>query len=273
LLALGDSFSSGQGAGSYDPDTNGGGNTCFRSRHAWPQLLARRLRLVPLPALACSGAITRQVTLDDARRKEPERRVSQVSRISGGPDVVTLTIGGNDVGFADVLKHCVFDADCTERYRKPTGDVLDGQIADLAGRLPGVYAAIRAATPRARLIVVGYPRLFPERHGSSAADNCAAERRISSREAEYLNDRTRALNAAIAGAARASGAEFIDVTEAFDGAELRCTGKTYVNRLRLQPELFPASFHPNAAGQERLADVVGAQLAAGAYHPQLARLD
>jgi lysophospholipase L1-like esterase len=252
LLALGDSFSSGQGAGSYDPDTNGDGNTCFRSRLAWPQQLARKLRLVPLPSLACSGAVARQVTQDDGSRKEPERRRSQIGRIAGGPDVVTITIGGNDVGFADVLKHCVFDAECTERYRRPNGDLLDREIARLAERLPGVYGAIRNAAPDARLIVVGYPRLFPEKHSG----NCAASRRISSREAEYLNERTRALNAAIAGAAHASGAEFVDVTEAFDGAELRCTGKTYMNRLRLQPKLFPASFHPNAAGQERLAEVI-----------------
>jgi lysophospholipase L1-like esterase len=252
LLALGDSFSSGQGAGSYDPGTNGDGNTCFRSRQAWPQLLARRLRLVAVPSLACSGAVTRQVTHDDRSREEVERRSSQVGRISRDPDVITITVGGNDVGFADVLKHCVVDADCTRRYRKPTGDMLDREIAMLAERLPWVYAAIRGAAPEARLIVVGYPRLFPE----TPTGNCAAARRVSSREAAYLNERARALNAAIAGAAQASGAQFVDVTEAFDGAELRCTGKTYVNRLRLQEKLLPASFHPNAAGQERLAEVI-----------------
>jgi lysophospholipase L1-like esterase len=252
LLALGDSFSSGQGAGSYDPGTNGGGNTCFRSRLAWPQLLARKLRLVPLPSLACSGAVTRQVTHDDRSRKEVERRISQVGRISSKPDVVTITIGGNDVGFTDVLQHCVFDADCTRRYRKPAGDVLDREIAALAERLPGVYAAIRRAAPDARLIVVGYPRLFPD----TPTDNCAAARRISSREAVYLNERARALNAAIAGVADAAGAQVVDVTEAFDGAELRCRGKTFVNRLRLRQKLFPASFHPNAGGQERLAQVI-----------------
>jgi lysophospholipase L1-like esterase len=252
LLALGDSFSSGQGAGSYDPGTNGGGNTCFRSRLAWPRLLARKLRLVPLPSPACSGAVTRHLTHDDRSRKEVERRISQVGRISSKPHVVTITIGGNDVGFTDVLKHCVFDADCTQRYQMRAGDVLDREIAALAERLPGVYAAIRRAAPDARLIVVGYPRLFPE----TPTDNCAAARRISSREAAYLNERARALNAAIAGVAHAAGAQFVDVTDAFDGAELRCRGKTFVNRLRLREKLFPASFHPNAGGQERLAEVI-----------------
>jgi lysophospholipase L1-like esterase len=261
LLALGDSFSSGQGAGSYDPETTGRGNTCFRSRLAWPEVLARSLRLTPQPALACSGAVARQVITSDDARTERERRVSQVSRISGAPDVVTMTIGGNDVGFAKVLEHCVFDHDCTKRYRRPTGDLLDHEIEALAARLPAVYAAIRGAAPDARLVVVGYPRLFPESKGPLPVGNCAAGRRISAREVEYLNDRTRVLNAAIAGAANENGVEFVDVTEAFDGAELRCEGKTYVNRLRLAEKLFPASFHPNTAGHARLAEVVAAQLA------------
>ena len=85
LLALGDSYSSGQGAGSYDPGTNGGGNTCFRSRLAWPQLLARKLGLVSLPSLACSGAVTRQVLQDDATRKERERRRGQIGGSSATP--------------------------------------------------------------------------------------------------------------------------------------------------------------------------------------------
>jgi hypothetical protein len=108
----------------------------------------------------------------------------------------------------------------------------------LVQRLPGVYAAIRRAAPHGRLIVVGYPRLFPE----TGSRNCAAGPRISSREADCSNERTRALNAAIAGVAHASGAQFVDATDAFDGAELRCIGDSFVNRLRLQARL---CLHPS----------------------------
>ena len=82
LLALGDSFSSGQGAGSYDPGTNGGGNTCFRSPRAWPQELATRLDLVALPSLACSGAVIHDVTTG-RDGGESERRSGQLGRIAG----------------------------------------------------------------------------------------------------------------------------------------------------------------------------------------------
>lgn len=262
LLALGDSYSSGQGAGGYDEETTGHGNTCFRSDGAWPHVLADRLGLVALPSLACSGAVTSQVTDGNRARKEEERRVSQVSRIAGDPGVITITIGGNDAGFADVLSDCV-TGDCAARYDRPSGDVLEERIGELGARLPSVYRAIQRAAPRARLVVVGYPRLFPARAPRRRpVGNCAAGKEIKADEVDYLNARTTSLNAAIAGAADVAGADFVDVTGAFSGRELRCEGETYLNRLRLNTDLFPASFHPNAAGHERLGEVVAARLAA-----------
>jgi lysophospholipase L1-like esterase len=258
LLALGDSYSSGQGAGSYEPGTNGDGNTCYRSPLAWPQRLAARLDLRGLPSLACSGARIRHVT-DDSKTGETERRRSQVGRISGDParrpNVITITIGGNDAGFAKVLEKCIL-GDCKSAYDRPSGDRLEAAALEVGRRLPAVYRAIQGAAPGARLVVVDYPRLFPEDKPGGAVGNCAAWDRITQAEARYLNDSAQKLNAQIAIAAAAEGAAFIDVTDAFDGKELRCTGETYVNRFRAQSRLVPASFHPNAAGHARLAEVV-----------------
>jgi lysophospholipase L1-like esterase len=262
LLALGDSFSSGQGAGSYDPDTNGDGNTCFRSPLAWPQQLARRLDLAALPSLACSGAVGRDVQ-SGRPGGELERRSAQIGRIAGDPGVVTITIGGNDVGFAGVLKDCLL-ANCVTKYRRPSGDLLEARIAALGERLPALYGEIRAAAPRARVVVAGYPRLFPDRDRWAAAGGCLMRKRISGDEVDYLNALTPALNAAIADAAKRAGVDFVDVTEAFAGGELQCKGETarstYLQPLQDAITLIPASFHPNAAGHERLAAVVAAGL-------------
>jgi lysophospholipase L1-like esterase len=257
LLALGDSFSSGQGAGAYEAGTTGRGNTCFRSRLAWPQRAAQQLDMARLGSLACSGALINDVTRGRSRG-QAERKISQVSRIDGDSAVITLTIGGNDAHFADVLQACVV-GDC-RGYRVASGELLEDEIVRIGQRLPAVYKAIRKGSPRARLVVAGYPRLFPKATGSGPVDNCAALRRITSQEADYLNQLVVRLNAAIAGATKEVGVDFVDVTEAFDGRELRCTGPSYLNRLRAQVKVFPASFHPNEAGHRRLGELVAEYL-------------
>jgi lysophospholipase L1-like esterase len=261
LLALGDSFSSGQGAGLYDPRTTGHGNTCYRSAGAWPQLLANSLALIRLPSLACNGAVTAQVLYSD-HRGEFERRTSQLTRISGDPDLITITIGGNDVGFAEVLRYCILGS-CDRHYNKPSGDVLDGRISKVANVLPGLYRRIRARAPRARILVVGYPRIFPLNVPGGEVRNCAAWELISPREVAYLNEKASSLNGAIDRAASQAGVDFVDISDAFKGRELRCKGDSYVNPLQRRwgiPPYRPSSFHPNAWGYVRLAEVVARQM-------------
>ena len=254
LLALGDSYSSGQGAGDYDPTTKVRANTCYRSPYAWPQVLAEESGLFPIQSLACSGA--RIDDVDDGRSsREPERQISQISRIGvigGQPDVITLTIGGNDVGFKNVLGACVAPTDCTRRYRKPSGDLLEQRIEKVSDELPALYRKIVDAAPRAKVVVTGYPRLFAADVSTSRSGNCAAGGLISAREAGYLNDVGRSLSLAIRRAALAANVEYVDVTEAFDGHELRCTGEPYVHSLHASRD----SFHPTKRGHAQLADVV-----------------
>ena len=78
--------------------------------------------------------------------------------------MITISVGGNDVGFAGVLKDCLL-GDCVAKYHRPSGDRLEGEIADLAGRLPALYRAIRDAAPRARVVVLGLSEAVPEPRG------------------------------------------------------------------------------------------------------------
>ena len=91
---------------------------------------------------------------------QPERRAAQLARIAGNASVVTVTIGGNDLGFRSVIQNCIA-GDCVARYHRPSGDVLDARIDDLARRLPAAYRAIRAAAPQARVFVVDYRSCSP----------------------------------------------------------------------------------------------------------------
>jgi lysophospholipase L1-like esterase len=264
LVALGDSFSSGQGATSFDPATTGHGNTCWRSPQAWPNVLAAALAVTALPSLACDGARTPEVVTSDRRRHEVERRTSQVARIAGDPAIITITIGGNDIGFADVLGHCVGDRNCVKRYHKSTGDLIEADIATLERELPDVYRAIARAAPGARVVVVDYPQLFPSAVPGREVGNCAAYSAISRREVRYLNARGASLNRAIRRAAGRAGVTVVDVEDAFAGHELSCSGKDpYVNKLRLRagwPLYRKTSFHPTVGGHARLAAVVAARL-------------
>ncbi len=252
-VALGDSFSSGEGAPPFDRSTTvSSTNTCHRSSRAWPLLLAGRSD-GDTYSLACSGATLAEVIDSDDRRAERDRRSSQVTRLAriAGVHLVTVTIGGNDIGFAGVLLRCATHFRCDRYYAAHGHDRLRARIDALGARLPALYAAIKRASPVARVVAVGYPRLFPL-HPSRVT--CAALSSIGPEEVRYLNARTVDLDATIRGAARAAGAGYVDAQDAFAGHAIGCAGAQWVNHLRLaHPEY---SFHPNATGQHRLAEIV-----------------
>ncbi|HEX8052099.1 MAG TPA: SGNH/GDSL hydrolase family protein [Thermoleophilaceae bacterium] len=233
LVALGDSFSSGEGAPPFEP------GHCHRSPHAWPLVLAARLD-APGTSRACSGAVVADVVQD------------QIPRVAPGADVLTLTIGGNDLGFAEVLRRCVL-ADCVRHYARAGRDAIDARVRALRARLPALYRRVRSAAPGAGLVVLGYPRLFPRRPGRFT---CAALGAISRAEALYLNAKTAAADRAIRAAARDAGALYVETLDAFDGGEVRCAPRRrYVNDLTFLRGgvISPYSFHPTAAGHARLA--------------------
>ena len=251
LVALGDSYSSGEGVPPYDKGTDVRTNRCHRSPRAWPILVAIDLAL-PRISWACSGADTRDT-------------LGQLSHVIATPSVVTLTVGGNDVHFREVLTTCVLTfRRCDRHYTRRGIDQIETDIAAVERRLPKLYASIRLAAPGARLVVVGYPRIFPAKVPTrDAAANCAAWHFISPAEAAYLNKKTDSLNRAVRRAASRAGAQFVDVSRAFRGHELRCVGERWVHRLELLRKgrlVAKASFHPNALGHRRIADLIAAQL-------------
>jgi lysophospholipase L1-like esterase len=252
LVALGDSYSSGEGAPPFVSGTaKPGVNTCHRSPRSWPELVGAATQR-SVTSVACSGAEIEEVLRSDPDRVERERKTSQIRRLRNTrPEVVTLTIGGNDVGFFEVLRKCVTAfRRCDRIYREDGRDELERRISDLEERLPGVYRKVRAAGSAARLVVVGYPRIFPSR---PALFTCTW---MESAELRYLNEKAASLNAAIRRAAARAQVSYVDVSEALQGHELSCRSGSWVNPLRLTPVGLPYSFHPTADGHAALADVV-----------------
>ncbi|MGW0776166.1 SGNH/GDSL hydrolase family protein [Streptomyces sp. NPDC002835] len=219
-VALGDSYSSGVGAGSYD---SASGN-CKRSTRAYPKLWANANSPSSFAFTACSGARTGDVT------------ANQLAPLTSATDLVSITVGGNDAGFADVMTTCVLqsEANCLSRIEQAKAYV----DTTLPGKLDQVYSAISAKAPAARVVVLGYPRFY-KLNGSCLAGLTENERRAINGAADHLN-------AATAKRAADHGYTFASVVGTFTGHEI-CSGSSWLHSLNWLN--IGDSYHPTAAGQ------------------------
>jgi lysophospholipase L1-like esterase len=216
-VALGDSYSSGVGAG-------GATGSCSRSPHAYPALWAAANPAASFTFAACAGARTGDVIKN------------QLSSLSSSTTLVSITIGGNDVGFSSIMQTCVLHSTsacesavaAAEKYANNT----------LPGLLGTTLAGIRSHAPNAKIIVLGYPEFYDLGAwlclGLSGADHQALDNGIDD------------LNGVIKKAAAANGDTFAGVRTAFSGHEL-CDWHAWLHSVTLP---VGNSYHPTAAGQQ-----------------------
>jgi lysophospholipase L1-like esterase len=215
-VALGDSYSSGTGIGDYFDEE------CKLSARAYPQLLADD-RGVDFDFSACSGA------------RAADLMATQLGALDEETDLVTVTIGGNDIGWSDAIRscitplmHCLDDIDASERLVRLA----------LPGLLDGAYGAIADRAPNAEVYVLGYPRLF------NAVSTCGLLRQPSVEEQRRMNEAADRLAGLIQHKAEEHGFNYVDVRDAFTGHAI-CDEAAYLNGLT-----YPSaeSYHPNAMG-------------------------
>ncbi|MEV1330047.1 SGNH/GDSL hydrolase family protein [Micromonospora costi] len=214
-VALGDSYSSGVGAGPYD------WSTCLRSQKSYAPLWAAAHGVSSFAFPACGGAVTADVIN------------GQVGALSASTTLVTITIGGNDAGFADVITSCRFGS--TSTCTNAVNESRAFATGTLPGRLDATYGAIRTRAPNARLIVLGYPRLFEL--------NPCGWLAMSVYKRTILNDAADLLATVIAGRAAAAGATFVDTRPYFAGHGV-CAGDPWINDISGIIE----AYHPDADG-------------------------
>lgn len=271
-LALGDSFSSGEGVTPYVEGTDAGDNTCHRSTQAYPLLLSRDVGGGHVPAFwACSGATTNDV-MTAAFKTEPP----QLDHVSGSNQTITVSIGGNDSLFATVVSECVRDGDCRGAMQPQVNarlEALEGrrQIEGVH-RLRDVYVAIANRAPNAKILVINYPELFSGRSLPQSAQWCRPDFSVgylSADEARWLDDQGEALNAVITRElaqartmiANSARLRLVDVSKMSRGFGA-CRDEAWFHRIRvrLRPPQFAESFHPNAYGIWALTQAVRAAL-------------
>jgi lysophospholipase L1-like esterase len=256
VLVLGDSYSSGNGAGSYT-----GTPSCRRSSSNYARQFEQLVESAPggspttIDTIACSGAVSADITRPSGGRP------AQVDAARSTHDLVLLTIGGNDAGFSGIVASCLLAftrdaAGCDAALTKAEGMVADGTLAT---RIRGALTAVRAHTgPLTRIVLLGYPYIegdagytVPWTSGTAAPVEAGRRVRALTDAADRVDsDVVAALDA---GQGTANDL-FVSTKQAFAGHELFAS--------RLNPDRwFVAPFtdaglgdldiwyHPNQAGQ------------------------
>jgi lysophospholipase L1-like esterase len=225
-VALGDSYSSGVGTRVFYEESG----ECDRSPDAYgPKVAAAKG--YTLSFQACSGAKTGEVISN------------QLGTLSSSTSLVTITIGGNDAGFSNVIINCAL-------YYFTCGSAISEANEFIKNKLPGLlettYKDIRAKATTAKVIVLGYPKLFTK-EGATCNVNF-----LTSGNEKKMNETAEKLDAVIKARAEALKFTFINPTSAFEAHEV-CSSSEWLNG---QSNPLSESYHPNVSGQSEFTTLV-----------------
>jgi lysophospholipase L1-like esterase len=288
-VALGDSYASGEGLPPFEAGTDSTPIGCHRSRdYAYPVVLTRIARrpLTPARSVACSGVMTGALVGDNIG---PIDEPPQIDALQETTSVVTLTIGGNDLGFAPVLIDCIHvppayrkqipvpgrpgcegrqDADVTRRTARLAG------LAGTPGQFPGTLTMVEALrlidkeAKRAHIYVTGYPRLFglafKNKTGCQVGQVGDVPLLVAADDVRWIRSKADGLNAAIKSSVQRASKEgiratYVDVSGRYAGHEVCGSQTPWINGIVPSPDplnFYSPSFHPTARGQQEYAQAV-----------------
>lgn len=292
-LALGDSYSSGEGDTENDSHgsrfyrqfTNTLGTAgepkerCHISTRSYPYILAQGMNLSlnsEWNTVACSGA-----TAWDVKAQGSLAYAGQNNRLKGfnvealkfqslnefipgrqkqiefvrkyKPKVITLTMGGNDIGFADKVRACVTSIGSCD-YVNGRRNVLAKEIRDQYDNLLSLYKELfKASDSKAKIYVLGYPNFVNGDPNASCDLNIGA---LNAEERELFKNGVAYLNNVIQQAALAAGVKYIDIENSLNGHRLCDSGNKYITSVTDFTNFSSnrqESFHPNAKGNFEIA--------------------
>jgi lysophospholipase L1-like esterase len=253
-VALGDSYTSGPAI----PNQDIAAGQCYRSDHNYPHLIAPTLGATEFRDASCSGAQTKDMTGVQNADVGPDNP-PQFDRLDGNTRLVTLGISGNDIGFVSIFEDCASPAPtghpCQDKFVVNGHDELRDRIAATAPKVAAVLKGIKARSPKAKILVVGYPAIF-----SDTDNNCWPLIPIAPDDVPYLRGIEKALNGMLASTAAANRATYVDTYTPSIGHDA-CQPLT-INRWvePLVPNQPAAPVHPNATGEQGMANAVLAAL-------------
>ena len=247
-VSLGDSYT----AAPLVPDQTGSPAGCLRSTHSYPFLVAAGTSAATFTDVSCQGATTANMTHPQSvplGTNPPEENA-----LSAGTTLVTLQVGGNNIGFSDIIIHCTtlsltnpFGSPCKDHYTSGGTDKLRAKINAAAPKVAADLQGIHARAPNARVFLVGYPVILP-----NSGSGCWPLVPIAFGDVPYLRGVEKALNSMLAAVAAANHATFVDTYTASIGHDVcQAPGTKWVEGLI--PTSLAAPFHPNRLGEQAMA--------------------
>lgn len=240
-VSLGDSYA----AGPLIPNQSLSPLGCLRSDHNYAHLAAPGIGLT-LRDPSCSGATT--VHMTQPQNVEFGPNPPQFNSLDASTTVVSLTIGGNDIGFSEVAQSCItvnpFSHPCLDKYDAGGKDQLAERIAATAPKVAAVLQGIHSLSPAAKIYVVNYPAIFPE-----TGFGCWPQMPIGFQDVPYLRSTEQNLDAMLATQAAANGATLVNWYQASIGHDAcKSVATRWVEPL--VPNTLAAPIHPNLAGMQ-----------------------
>ncbi|MGH3414592.1 MAG: SGNH/GDSL hydrolase family protein [Marmoricola sp.] len=249
-VALGDSYTSAPYVPVMVQDS------CYRSDHNYPSLVARSLRIADFADRSCGGAKTANLTSPQPKTDAPP----QFTALRKDTDLVTVGIGANDAGIAKtvmgvcqgmatVTRH---GAPCRKLMRAHGPDKLLSAIPAVGGRVASLLRQVHRRSPHARVVLVGYPRLAPA-HGTCKALPLATG------DYAYVNQVLHTLDRALRRAAHTTGTTWVDPWPASRGHDI-CSDHPWIEGAFADPNR-AAAYHPFGNEQVAVARLVEHALA------------
>jgi lysophospholipase L1-like esterase len=225
---------------------------CLKSSNNYPHLAAPKIGL-SLKDPSCSGATTTHMT--SPQNVEPDGpNPPQFNSLDASTTVVSITIGGNDIGFSGIIESCItynpFSSPCKNKYTAGGKDQISEKIAATAPKIATVLQGVKAKAPSSKTYVLNYPAIFPE-----TGSGCWPQMPISFSDAPYLRAKQQELNAMIATQAAANGATLVNWYSASIGHDA-CKGSSTRWVEPLVPGELAAPIHPNKAGMQGASTVL-----------------
>ena len=255
MVALGDSYAAGPLIPAPIPPFG-----CLKSTSNYGRLASIQLGASPYRDATCSGAETEDMTAPQG--VSPRPNPPQFDRLTATTTLVTITIGGNDIGFSGIAQDCFSQNNtgtpCQDRYVTASGDEISQNIQETRPKVDAVLQGIHTRSPNAQVLVVNYAGILPH----TGSTGCWPVVPISDGDVSYVRGKQVELNDMLAASAAANGAQVVDWYTASTGHDAcQPPGIKWVEGA--VPTSAAAPVHPNLLGMTGAASLVVAAANAG----------